>query len=299
MTSRKRRQIPDWLAMCKVKKSDTDHDAPGGAASVKNVDETLGGNSGKSGVKNGILENKTSSAQDRTETEFTKFDNTVPKCNSKEERQSIAAAEFQKRMEDLLPEMIFTGTLTYSSHKNDCNALCDEIESSLVGDVLGFDMEWPVTYRPGQQDPTAVVQLCTGPQRCYIFHLSTMQCIPQQLNRLLKNSKIKKVGVGIESDLWKLERDYDIQVQHIVKNSMVDLAQLANKVLKTSENWSLDGLVRHLFKQKINKNPEIRKSNWSQYPLSEAQKKYAATDAYVSYEIYQKLLNLDQNQCNT
>ncbi|XP_033740357.1 Werner syndrome ATP-dependent helicase homolog [Pecten maximus] len=296
MTSRKRRQLPDWMAVCKVQKTDTDQDVPCSSASVNDVAVTSGNSSGNSSNQDENCKKiKTTSSADGADTKFSKFDNTVLKCYSKEERHSLAAAEFQKKMDDFLPEMLFTGTLTYSSHKNDCNALCEEIESSFVGDFIGFDMEWPVTYRPGQQDPTAVVQLCTGPQQCYIFHLSTMECIPPQLNRLLKNSNIKKVGVGIECDLWKLERDYDIQVQPIIKNSMVDLALFANKVLKTTENWSLDGLVRHLFKQKINKNPEIRKSNWSQYPLSETQKMYAATDAYVSYEIYQRLLNLDKN----
>ncbi|XP_021355396.1 Werner syndrome ATP-dependent helicase homolog [Mizuhopecten yessoensis] len=291
MTSRKRRQLPDWLAMCKVQKSDTENEVLDSAASVNNK----AGNSVHKDENS--IQISSTSAQGGPGTKMSKFDNTVSKCNSKEERQCLAAAEFQKRMDDFLPEMLFTGTLTYSSHKNDCNALCEEIESSVTGELnfLGFDMEWPVTYRQGQQDPTAVVQLCTGPERCYLFHLSTMQCIPPQLNRLLKNSNIKKVGVGIESDLWKLERDFDIQVQPIIKNSMVDLALFANSVLKTSENWSLDGLTRHLFKQKINKTPEIRKSDWSRYPLSEAQKKYAATDAYVSYEIYQRLLNLHKN----
>lgn len=297
MTSKKRRQLPGWLAVCKVQKLDEDQDKSSGVVDDGGARSLSGENSCHSRNQDRSSSQKPSnSATDNLETKLRKFDNKVIKCNSKEERQSQAAAEFQKRMDDFLPEMLFRGTLTYSCHKNDCNALCEDIESNLEGDFLGFDMEWPVTYRPGQQDPTAVVQICTGTKQCYIFHLSSMGCIPPQLNKLLKNNNIKKVGVGIESDLWKLERDYDIQVKTIVNNSMVDLGQFANKVLKASENWSLDGLVRHLFKKKINKNPEVRKSNWSQYPLSETQKMYAATDAYVSYEIYQRLLNLDKNE---
>lgn len=263
LTGKKRRHLPDWLSICKVQKNDGE--------------EVLNRN-----TANGLGDGED--------------DNNPSKGKSKEDRRCSAAAEFQQRLEQYLPEMTFSGKLTYSSNINDCNVLCEMIECEYrdVGGVVGFDMEWPVSYRRGYQDPTAVLQLCTGPDSCYVFHLSTMGCIPPLLNKLLKDENIKKVGVAIGSDLWKLERDYNIQVLSIIKNSMVDLGQFANTVLKTSENWSLDGLVRHLFKHKIDKNPQIRKSNWSHYPLSEEQKKYAATDAYVSYQIYKKLMDISK-----
>lgn len=41
---------------------------------------------------------------------------------------------------------------------------------------------------------------------------------------LLENESIRKVGVGIEGDQWKLLRDFDIKLK-----SFVELADVANE----------------------------------------------------------------------
>lgn len=51
--------------------------------------------------------------------------------------------------------------------------------------------------------------------------------------------------------------------------------------LRSTETWSLNGLVKHLFGKQLLKDKSIRCSNWKNYPLTEVQKLYAATDAYV------------------
>lgn len=115
------------------------------------------------------------------------------------------------------------------------------------------------------------------------------------LGQLLSSPRVRKVGVGIQADFWKLERDYGLSVAPILKSCVVDLSHYANQVLGSKETWSLDGLVKHLFQRKINKNPIVRKSDWSEFPLTDIQKSYAATDAYVSYLIYEKLNKMDSN----
>lgn len=55
--------------------------------------------------------------------------------------------------------------------------------------------------------------------------------------------------------------------------------------LKCAEKWSLDGLVKHLFKKRLFKNKDVRCSHWDDFGLTEEQKRYAATDAYVSEQI--------------
>lgn len=47
---------------------------------------------------------------------------------------------------------------------------------------------------------------------------------PQGLKMLLENEAIKKAGVGIEQDQWKLLRDFDIKLK-----SIVELTDVANK----------------------------------------------------------------------
>ena len=41
--------------------------------------------------------------------------------------------------------------------------------------VVGFDIEWKVTYKTGDYKKTAVLQLCPNKQKCFIFHLSMMR----------------------------------------------------------------------------------------------------------------------------
>ncbi|KAH0504364.1 Werner syndrome ATP-dependent helicase-like protein [Microtus ochrogaster] len=107
------------------------------------------------------------------------------------------------------------------------------------------------------------------------------------LKMLLENKSIKKAGVGIEGDQWKLLRDFDVKLE-----SFVELTDIANEKLRCAETWSLNGMVNHVLGKQLLKDKSIRCSNWSNFPLTDDQKLYAATDAYAGLLIYQKLENL-------
>ncbi|KAM4824511.1 bifunctional 3'-5' exonuclease/ATP-dependent helicase WRN-like [Urocitellus parryii] len=156
------------------------------------------------------------------------------------------------------------------------------------GDVIGFDMEWLPVYSKGKLSRVALIQLCVSESKWYLFHISSMAVFPQGLKMLLENKAIKKAGVGIEGDQWKLLRDFDIKLK-----SFVELTHVANEKLKCIETWSLNGLVKHLLGKQLLKDKSIRCSNWSNFPLTEDQKLYAATDAYAGLIIYRKLEILD------
>uniref|UniRef100_A0A8C0DF13 Bifunctional 3'-5' exonuclease/ATP-dependent helicase WRN n=1 Tax=Balaenoptera musculus TaxID=9771 RepID=A0A8C0DF13_BALMU len=210
---------------------------------------------------------------------------TQKKTYSVEERK----ASVQKSvLEDDLPFLEFPGSIVYSYEANDCSFLSEDISMSVSdGDVVGFDMEWPPIYSKGKLSKVALIQLCVSESKCYLFHISSMSVFPQGLKMLLENEAIKKAGVGIEGDQWKLLRDFDIKLK-----SFVELTDVANEKLKCTETWSLSGLVKHLFGKQLLKDKSIRCSNWSKFPLTEDQKLYAATDAYAGFIIYQKLENL-------
>ncbi|XP_005398445.1 PREDICTED: Werner syndrome ATP-dependent helicase isoform X2 [Chinchilla lanigera] len=190
--------------------------------------------------------------------------------------------------EDDLSFLKFTGSILYSYEASDCSFLSEDISQSLsTGDVIGFDMEWPPIYKKGKQSTVALIQLCVSESKCYLFHISSMSVFPRGLKMLLENERIKKAGVGIEGDQWKLLRDFDIKLK-----SFVELTNVANQKLKCTEIWSLNGLVKHLFGKQLLKDNSVRCSNWSNFPLSEDQKLYAATDAYAGLIIYRKLESL-------
>ncbi|KAF2983289.1 hypothetical protein EK904_013527 [Melospiza melodia maxima] len=194
-------------------------------------------------------------------------------------------------LEDGLPFLEFSGSVVYSYEASDCSLLSEDIRQSLSeGAAVGFDIEWPPSYTKGKMARTAVIQMCVAEDRCYLFHVSSMAGFPKGLKRLLEDETIKKVGVGIEGDQWKLMSDFEIKLK-----SFVELADIANDKLKCKETWSLNGLVKHLFGRQLLKDPSVRCSNWEEFPLKEEQKLYAATDAYAGYIVYEKLKNMNKS----
>nr|XP_032625372.1 Werner syndrome ATP-dependent helicase isoform X3 [Chelonoidis abingdonii] len=190
-------------------------------------------------------------------------------------------------LENDLPILEFHGSVVYSYDASDCSFLSEDIRRNLSGgDVIGFDIEWPPSYTKGKVGKVALIQICVSEKKCYLFHISSMSGFPKGLKRLLEDEAVKKVGVGIEGDQWKLMSDFEIKLK-----SFVELADVANEKLKCKEMWSLNGLVKHLFSKQLLKDKCVRCSNWEEFPLSEEQKLYAATDAYAGLLIYQKLEN--------
>ncbi|NWI64597.1 WRN helicase, partial [Todus mexicanus] len=194
-------------------------------------------------------------------------------------------------LEDRLPFLEFRGSVIYSYEASDCSLISEDIRQSLsTGAAVGFDIEWPPSYTKGKMAKIAVIQLCVTEEKCYLFHISSMAGFPKGLKRLLEDETIKKVGVGIEGDQWKLMSDFEIKLK-----SFVELADVANEKLKCKEIWSLNGLVKHLFGKQLWKDKSVRCSNWEEFPLNEQQKLYAATDAYAGFIIYQKLKNMSNS----
>ncbi|XP_041086155.1 Werner syndrome ATP-dependent helicase homolog isoform X2 [Polyodon spathula] len=187
-------------------------------------------------------------------------------------------------LEDNLPYLEFPGSVVYSYESGDCSFLSEDLRDTLAaGSAVGFDIEWP-PFTNGKAGKVALLQLCPSEKKCYLFHLSSMSGFPSGLRRLLEDETIKKVGVGIEGDRWKLMSDFDIKL-----SGFVELSHIANEKLKCIEKWSLDGLVKQLLKKQLLKEKSVRCSNWADFTLTEDQIKYAATDAYAGLLIYQKL----------
>ncbi|XP_078259913.1 bifunctional 3'-5' exonuclease/ATP-dependent helicase WRN isoform X2 [Rhinoraja longicauda] len=192
-------------------------------------------------------------------------------------------------LEDKLPFLEFHGSIIYSYEGNDCSFLSEDLRFSVPShSAIGFDIEWPPTYTKGKEKKVALIQLCAPESKCYLFHVSSMSGFPSGLKRLLEDEAIKKVGVGIEGDQWKLMRDYDIKLK-----GFVELSDVANKKFNCAEKWSLNGLVKHLYGKQLWKDTAVRCSDWDAFPLSNEQQDYAAVDAYAGLLIYQKLSSLD------
>uniref|UniRef100_A0A8C0ITG4 ATP-dependent DNA helicase n=1 Tax=Chelonoidis abingdonii TaxID=106734 RepID=A0A8C0ITG4_CHEAB len=188
----------------------------------------------------------------------------LPRWMSAQSKDNAKSLVQRSVLENDLPILEFHGSVVYS------------YDLACFLDVIGFDIEWPPSYTKGKVGKVALIQICVSEKKCYLFHISSMSGFPKGLKRLLEDEAVKKVGVGIEGDQWKLMSDFEIKLK-----SFVELADVANEKLKCKEMWSLNGLVKHLFSKQLLKDKCVRCSNWEEFPLSEEQKLYAATDAYV------------------
>ncbi|XP_046332125.2 Werner syndrome ATP-dependent helicase homolog [Haliotis rufescens] len=194
-----------------------------------------------------------------------------------------------------MPFIAFAGSTVYTHNFGDCSLLCEEIiRTCLDADnnselCVGFDLEWPVTYMRGNGGRVALVQVAVNEYTCYLFHISAIGSLPKMLKRLIEDDRVKKIGVNIENDMWKLAKDFDFEARKVIRNSMIDLGKLANTKLKSKENWSLDGLCRNVLRMRMNKDESVRCGKWDDFPLTDEQKLYAATDAYACLKIYNTL----------
>ncbi|KAL6885452.1 hypothetical protein ACP4OV_010231 [Aristida adscensionis] len=153
---------------------------------------------------------------------------------------------------------------------------------------LGFDLEWRPFPRRGEPPcKVAVMQLCMEKTRCYVLHI-THSGVPPILKSLLENSSSVKVGICIDNDARKMLNDYNVCVQ-----PLMDLSNLANvKLAGPPKRWSLASLTEMVTCKELPKPSNIRMGNWEASVLSKQQLQYAATDAYISWYLYEVLRSL-------
>lgn len=186
---------------------------------------------------------------------------------------------------------VFSGTIKYCPTVDDLGIACEALISEADEKdelILGFDAEWPVDYKEGS-GKIALIQICINESTCYLFHVSLMRSLPRIFVEFINHPKVKLVGNCIKNDIWKFGRDFNVSVLKLVgSHRVIDIGELANQVLNCAQVWSLDRLALHLLSMTVDKTESIRKSRWD-LELSTAQQLYAATDAYVSLTIYNKL----------
>lgn len=141
--------------------------------------------------------------------------------------------------------------------------------------VLGFDTETRPAFKKGQRFLPSVLQL-GGDGYVYVMMLKKTG-LPPSLVRLLEDRKVIKTGVAIHYDVRMLK-----ECQMFRAGGFLDLGDLARAW--GIPNHGLRQLAAQLLGVRISKGSQ--RSNWDRYPLDEKQVEYAATDAWISREIY-------------
>lgn len=144
---------------------------------------------------------------------------------------------------------------------------------------LGFDTETRPSFKKGEYYPPALVQLAS--ENCvYLFRICKVNTIAPLLP-ILESSNILKTGVAIKDDVKELRAMEDFD-----PHGFVDLAEIT--VSLGYENRGLRALAGLLLGGRISKAAQV--SNWARPDLDRKQIRYAATDAWISREIYQRAL---------
>lgn len=141
--------------------------------------------------------------------------------------------------------------------------------------VLGFDTETRPAFRKGENYFPALMQLA-GAKTVYLFQFKGMERY-DPVCRLLSDPGIRKVGVGLDYDVRALQTLFSFEPQ-----GFVDVGAMARHASIASHG--LRGLAAHLFGVRISKRAQC--SNWETNELKRFQLVYAATDAWISREIY-------------
>jgi ribonuclease D len=143
---------------------------------------------------------------------------------------------------------------------------------------LGFDTETRPSFRRGHLHTVSLVQISTF-DTCFLFRLKG-NGFPPPLIDLLSNPEILKIGLSLKDDFLSMSRLLKFSPQ-----GFVDLQKIVQK--HDIEELSLQKIYAILFRKKISKGQRL--TNWEAKELSEAQKKYAALDAWACLKIYESL----------
>lgn len=180
-----------------------------------------------------------------------------------------------KEVINKLPLYRYEGAIKVISSMHDAANAIQELKKE---NILGFDIESQPSFKRGIIHPPALIQLASK-DVVFIFQLHELKDM-NIFSSLFENSTIYKAGVGINDDLLRLKRFGPFN-----ESGFIEIAKITDQLVIS--NKGLRGLAAYLLGVRISKNMQL--SNWGQKELTHAQITYAATDAWISREIYLKL----------
>lgn len=188
--------------------------------------------------------------------------------------------KFDKHLISTLPKVSFPGRVITIFTEGEAEKAVDYL---LRQKILGIDTETRPSFRRGIQNKVALLQVSTI-DTCFLFRLNIIGLTPAII-RLLEDTSIPKIGLSLKDDLMMLGYRHEF-----TPGNFYDLQHHAKEI--GIEDLALQKLYANIFGQKISKNQRL--SNWEASMLSDAQKLYAATDAWACIMIYNEIERLKQ-----
>ena len=180
---------------------------------------------------------------------------------------------------DLLEVRQFTGKIHVIDHEEQ---IPDAIRILKQFATIGFDTETKPSFKKGKINKVALLQL-SARDEAFLFRLNKTG-ITGELITLFEDEEIIKTGVAIKDDLRKLRAVKDFYPAGFLE--LQDYSGYFN-----IESNGLKKLAAIVLGVKISKSQQL--TDWEARNLTEAQKRYAATDAWACLEIYNALRSTD------
>ena len=140
---------------------------------------------------------------------------------------------------------------------------------------IGFDTETRPSFKKGQTNKVALLQLSTG-EHCYLFRLNRPG-IFDLVKPLLENPDIIKIGLSVHDDYNVLRRRADLEPA-----GFLDLQDYCRTF--HIDDISLQKIFAIIFGQRMSKTQRL--TNWEAETLNESQQIYAAIDAWACLKLY-------------
>jgi ribonuclease D len=175
-----------------------------------------------------------------------------------------------------LPLKTFSGKIVLVKDAQNLPKVFKEVSKY---EVVGFDTETRPSFKKGEIHIVSLLQLAL-PKKVFLIRLKHTS-LTEEIVRFLEDESILKAGVGIRDDIKALHK-----LNKFKAAGFVELSTLAKESgLQVESVKKLTGLLLGF---RISKSAQT--SNWETERLSTKQLEYAATDAWVCLEIYNKLI---------
>lgn len=141
--------------------------------------------------------------------------------------------------------------------------------------VIGFDTETRPSFTKGVSNKVSLLQLSSG-ERSFLFRLNKI-ALERPILRLMESRTTIKIGAAIRDDIKGLQ-----QLRQFNPRGFIDLQSIVGQY--GIAELSVRKMAAITLGVKISKAQRL--SNWEAASLTPAQQLYAATDAWISREIY-------------
>ncbi len=157
-------------------------------------------------------------------------------------------------------------------------AITQACEYLSTQELIGFDTETRPSFTKGVSNKVSLLQLASG-EKAFLFRLNKI-ALERPILRLLESRTTLKIGAAIRDDIRGLQ-----QLRQFNPRGFIDLQSLVGNY--GIAELSVRKMAAITLGVKISKAQRL--SNWEAARLTPAQQLYAATDAWISREIYLKL----------